>query len=152
MLSTFKKFFDAKLAPAESETDDAARIQVATCALLLEVAHADDEFTPDEEETLSRIVQARFDLTPEQTGELLTVAEDERRGSGDLYQFARLINETFSKPRKMAILELLWQVVYSDGVLEAHEDNLMHPLGKILGIRLEELMALKLRVKKSLDP
>ena len=38
MLNSLKKFFDSNLAPAASEADDLCRIQVATCALLLENA------------------------------------------------------------------------------------------------------------------
>jgi uncharacterized tellurite resistance protein B-like protein len=49
----------------------------------------------------------------------------------------------------LAVLELLWQVVYNDGVLEAREDALMHKMGTLLGVRHEELMALKLKVKRS---
>ena len=40
-------------------------------------------------------------------------------------------------------------VLTTDGVLEAHEDALMHKMGRMLGVRHEELMALKLRVKRS---
>ena len=42
-------------------------------------------------------------------------------------------------------------MVYSDQVLEAHEDALMHKMGTLLGVRHEELMAVKLRVKKKLE-
>jgi len=149
MINSFKAFFQDKVAPAEKE-DDADRLQVATCALLLEVAHADDDFSDEEMKTIMALVAKRFQMTEEQAGELLHVADAERQRSGDLYQFARLVNDSFSRERKYAVIELLWQVVYSDGVLEAHEDSLMHKMGKLLGIRHEELMALKVNVKRDL--
>ncbi len=147
MLNSLKSFFQDKVAPGQTG-DDADRLQVATCALLLEAAHADDVFSAAELKTIMALVGRRFNLTDEQTTELLHVADAERQRSGDLYQFARLVNESFSRERKLAVVELLWQVVYSDGVLEAHEDALMHKMGTLLGIRHEELMALKLRVKR----
>jgi uncharacterized tellurite resistance protein B-like protein len=58
------------------------------------------------------------------------------------------VDENYPKARKLAILELLWDVVYSDGVLEAHEDALMHKLGNLLSVRHEDLMALKVRVRR----
>ncbi len=149
MFRSLNSFFKDKIAPAENGTNDLNKLQVATCALLLEAAHADSDFTAEEEATIARMVGARFGLDAEQTAELLHVADEERQSSGDLYQFARLVNDSFTHPRKLAVLELLWQVVYSDGVLEAHEDALMHKMGTLLGVRHEELMALKLKVKGS---
>ena len=149
MFESLSGFFKEKMAPAESGTDDLNKLQVATCALLLEAAHADNDFTEEEEKSIAGMVGARFGLDADQTSELLHVADEERKSSGDLYQFARLVNESFTHSRKLAIVELLWQVVYNDGVLEAHEDALMHKMGTLLGIRHEELMALKLKVKRS---
>ena len=147
MFGSLKSFFQDNIAPV-SESDDARRLQIATCALLLEAAHADDEYSAAELETIMALVGKRFALTDDQTSELLHVADAERRRSGDLYQFARLVNESFTRERKFAVLELLWQVVYSDGVLEAHEDALLHKMGTLLGVRHEELMALKVKVKR----
>lgn len=147
MLGSLRTFFQEKVAPNNTH-DDADRLQVATCALLLEAAHADADYTDDEVQMIMALVGQRFGLTPEQTAELLHVADEERQRSGDLYQFARLVNDSFTPERKLAVIELLWQVVYSDGVLEAHEDALMHKLGTLLGVRHEELMALKIRVKR----
>jgi len=149
MFRSLNSFFKDKIAPAENGTNDLNKLQVATCALLLEAAHADSDFTAEEEATIARMVGERFGLDAEQTAELLHVADEERQSSGDLYQFARLVNDSFTHPRKLAVLELLWQVVYNDGVLEAHEDALMHKMGTLLGVRHEELMALKLKVKRS---
>jgi uncharacterized tellurite resistance protein B-like protein len=149
MFRSLSKFFQETMSPAESRDEDLNHLQVATCALLLEAAHADNDFSEQEEEAIATMVAARFGLDPDQTAELLHVADEERQSSGDLYQFARLINEKFTRGRKLAILELLWQVVYSDGVLEAHEDALMHKMGTLLGVRNEELMALKMKVKRS---
>lgn len=151
MFRSFNRFFQDRLAPADGASDDARRLQVATCALLLEVAHADDEFSREERGKIDELIGRRFNLDPEETAELLAAAEQARSAEEDLYGFSRLINENYTHPRKLAILELLWEVVFSDGVLEAHEDALMHKMGTLLGVRHEELMAVKLRVKKKLE-
>jgi len=150
VLERLHGFFNNRIAP-EDDVDGEHRLRVATCALLLEAAHADDDFSKREREAIGGMVAARFELDEAEAAELVEIAEAERKAAGDLYQFARLINDTFSRPRKLAILELLWQVVYSDGVLESHEDALMHRMGRVLGIRHEELIAVKLKVKRTLD-
>jgi uncharacterized tellurite resistance protein B-like protein len=151
MIKGLKSFFQNSMTPAEEVADDQHRLQVATCALLLEAANADRDFSPEEQQEVVTIVRGRFDLTETEASELIDLAEQQRQESGDLYQFAKLINDTFTAARKLAVVELLWQVVYSDGVLEAHEDALMHRMGNVLGVRHEELIAVKIKVKKSLE-
>jgi len=147
MFGSFKSFFQENVAPSDTG-DDGDRLRVATCALLLEVAHADDDYSDGEVQTIMALVERRFGLTAEQAADLVHAADAERERSGDLYQFARLVNDSFTRERKLAVIELLWQVVYSDGALEAHEDALMHKMGTLLGVRHEELMALKVKAKK----
>lgn len=151
MFKSLSRLFQDDLAPEDAQMDEARRLQIATCVLLLEVAHADDEFSTEEQAKIGKIIGRRFQFDSRQTAELLAVAEHQRQKGEDLYQFSRLINEGYSRARKLAILDLLWEVVFSDGVLEAHEDALMHKMAKLLGVRNEELMALKLQVKKRLD-
>ena len=151
MFESLNRFFDRHIAAADTADDEERRLQVATCALLLEAAHADDDFSADERALVEKVLAKRFGLSPEQTAELVALAEEERRRQQDLYEFARLINDTYTKPRKLAVIELLWDVVYSDGVLAAHEDALMHKVARLLGLRNQELMAVKAQVRKRLD-
>ncbi len=150
MFKSLGQFFGGDSESKSGAIDEQQQLRVATCVLLLEVAHADDEFSADEQVTIDKMVARRFSLDAAETAELLALAEKEREG-GDLYRFARLVNENYPRARKLAVLELLWEIVFTDGVLEAHEDALMHKLGNLLGIRHEELMALKVRVRKNLD-
>lgn len=148
MIDALQRLFNGALAPSPDPADEAARLRLATCVMLLEAAHADSEFSSEEREAVTGLVRGRFDLDDAQTDALLATADAARRESGDLYRFARLLNESFPKPRKLAVVELLWEVVFSDGVLEAREDALMHKVGKLLGLRNDELMALKVRVQR----
>lgn len=150
MFKSFNQMFKNLTAEDGAVEDDQHRLRVATCVLLLEVAHADDEFSTEERAKIDGMIGARFKLDDSETQDLLELAEKERKAGGDLFQFARLVNESYSRARRLAIVELLWEVVYSDGVLEAHEDALMHKLGTLLGVRHEELMAVKLSVRKKL--
>jgi uncharacterized tellurite resistance protein B-like protein len=148
MIDSISKFFRNQMAPpSDSDTDADHRLQVATCALLLEAAHADEEFSGDEQVLIRNLVRTEFQITTDEANQLIALADSERKQSTDLYQFTRLIADHYTRPQKLAILESLWRVVYSDGQLEAHEDALMHKLAKLLGLKHNELIALKLRVK-----
>ena len=146
MLERIQKYFGQRMAD-DAPLDEAARLRIATCALLLEAAHADRDFSAEERRLVGELVARRFGLDEADTGDLLEMAEAERRDADDLYQFARLVNADFPRARKLAVVELMWRVVYSDGVLEAHEDALMHKVGNLLGVRRDELIALKLKVR-----
>ncbi len=142
-----QKLMQGGLSPGSTPQDETARLRLATAVLLVEAAQADSEFHDAEREALVRMLRARFGLDAAGADSLLAAAEQARWESGDLYQFARQINDSFPLPRKLAVVELLWEIVYSDGALEVHEDALMHKMGNLLGIRLEDLMALKRKVR-----
>ncbi len=150
MFKSFNQFFKNDSSGPEKNQNEKQQLRLATCVLLLEAAYADDDFSTEECQAIEAMVGKRFGLDQVETRELLDLAEKERKGGGDLYQFARLVNDNYSRARKLAVLELLWEIVYSDGVLEAHEDALMHKMGTLLGIAHEELMAVKISVRRKL--
>lgn len=147
MFGPLQKLMQGTLAPGATAQDETARLRLATAVLLLEAAQADSEFNDAERAAVARMLRARFALDDAGAAALLAAAEQARSESGDLYQFARQLNDSFPLPRKLAVIELLWEIVYSDGSLEVHEDALMHKMGKLLGIRLEDLTALKRKVR-----
>ncbi len=149
MFDSLQSFFRDRVAPAQDVDEDARRLRVATAVLLLEAAHADSDFSAEEARSIEALLGRRFDLDEAAVGELIALAEQELHRSDDLFEFAQLINDRFPTERKLAIVQLMWEVVYSDGILEAHEDALMHKIGRLLGIRHEQLMALKVQVKRS---
>lgn len=137
------------LEPGESRDDTeshAERIQVATCVLLLEVAHTDGDFSEMEELLVRDLLQERFGLSGEATAELLDLSHHKREESLDLYQFAQQIHETFTLEEKLEVLEALWRIVYADGVLDKYEDALMRKLGSLLRVSHQQMIEAKLKV------
>jgi uncharacterized tellurite resistance protein B-like protein len=150
MFDALRKLFEAQPAAREAEGQAARRrLAVATCALLLEAAQADDEFSPAEKDLVTALVRERFGLAGDDLEGLLELAESRRQSSAGLYEFTRLIGQHTGHAGKLEILELLWRVVYRDGRLEAREDALMHKLARLLELPHGDLIALKLRVKGS---
>ncbi|BCA79265.1 TerB family tellurite resistance protein [Desulfuromonas sp. AOP6] len=130
----------------KSSLQGAERIQVATCALLLELAHADSDFHEIEEMLVKDLVQQKFSLSQEATADLLALSHEAREDSLDLFQFARQLNEHFSREEKLEIVEVLWRIVYADGVLDRFEDALMRQLTTLLRLSPKEMIAAKLKV------
>lgn len=132
-----------KDAPQERGEDD---IRVATCALFLEIANIDSEFSEEERRRILTIMQETYGLSATDATEIARRAASELRDSVDLWKFTNLINERYTEEEKEKVVELLWSVVYADGVLEAHEDYLVHKLSRLLRLQHKQLIAAKLRV------
>lgn len=121
-------------------------ISVAACALLLEIAHADDEFGPEERDRIARHAREDLGVPPDDVREVLRLAEEARRESVDLYQFTKLITEGFSREQRLRLIEAIWGVVYSDGVLSAVEGQLARRIAELLGFQHPEVQAARERV------
>ena len=151
MLNVMKKFFQQDAAPDDKvelkEEDRAERIQVATCALLLEVANSDDEFSDIERDNIIQILEKDFELSDEYAKELLELSDKEREESIDLWHFTNLINEHYSIEEKIKIIEMVWKVIYADGKLDKHEDHLAHKLSNLLKLTHKQLIDAKLKVR-----
>ena len=121
------------------------RVQVATCCLLLEVAHADKLLHDLEDQTIRDLLAHKFDLDDELTAELIDYARGELDESLDLFQFAREINANFSVDEKYEVMEAVWRIIYADGVLDRYEDALARQITTLL--RLDQRKAIDLKVK-----
>jgi uncharacterized tellurite resistance protein B-like protein len=45
----------------------------------------------------------------------------------------------FGRPRRLALVEGMWQAAFGDGTIDAHQDLLMERAGQLLGLSTEEL-------------
>lgn len=126
---------DAPGPPRPSASDPDRNLQVAACALLLELAHADDEFSDDERRHLEEVLQRHFSLDRSTVAELIEAAEAERRQAVDLYQFTSLITRHYDEGQRMVLAEIMWRLVFADGQLSTHEQYLMRKLSSLLELR-----------------
>lgn len=147
-----KKFlenvFGPRKASAGDGTDTEHDIQVATAALLVEVAASDDKFAPEEKDAIIRNLRSYFELTKEEVEDIIEAGKEQLARRLDLYYFAQQINRHFDRAQKIAVIEMVWRVIYSDDHLSGHEDHLAHRFARLLRLDHSELIAAKLRVKK----
>ena len=131
-------------------SSDQKSIKVALCALLLEVAHCDDEFSNEERNLIIEIVKNKFDLHQEEANELIQTAENERKNSVDLWHFTKQINENYSNNEKFELMEMLWEVVFADKVLDKHEDYIIHIMNKLLKMDHKDMIAAKINARNKI--
>ncbi len=129
-----------------SHVDIQTKLRIATCAIMVEVANSDDEFTDSERARIVEILSEKFSLSEDEAHELIEIAHERIKDSIDVWGFTKTINKVFTEDEKIRVLEAIWTIIYADGELSQHEDSLVHKLSYLLGLKHKQLIDTKLRV------
>jgi uncharacterized tellurite resistance protein B-like protein len=150
MLRALRELFDAFSAPASgSPRDDEHRLQLATAVLLVEVMRAEPESRPGERDAVMAALRGKFALSAEELERLVTLAEEKSRTANDFFAFTSTLNDHFSQPEKVRIVELMWQVAYADGDLADNENHLISRVAGLLHVTHGEYIAAKLHARQA---
>jgi len=126
------------------------KYQVATAALLVEIAKADGDFSDEERKRIIELMKKDFDLDDSLVTDLLDLSEQKVKASISVYEFSSLINKSFSRLEKIEILKNLWRIIYVDKKLDSHEDQLMKIIGSTLNLEHKDIITAKLFVKQEM--
>ena len=154
MLKTLNDLLEA-LKPARSTAPPEAQahaLQLATAVLLVEVMRADAKGAFAEKPAVLGALREKFELADDELERLFELAEQRSIEAHDLHSFTARINTAFDERQKLRILEMLWQVAYADGHLDAHETHLMRRLADLLHLRQSDALIAKLRAERAGTP
>lgn len=110
------------------------RLPLAVAALLVEAALQDTAFDEEERATVRHLLAERFRLGEAEVGQLLEEAEARARQSAQLFGFTSTVVKEWSAEERVELIEMLWQVAYSDGALDPHEDALLRRVAGLLHV------------------
>lgn len=117
---------------AETSAPQSDELHIAAAALLVRAAQIDGVMDASEEKLLGRLIGPHFGLQPEAAGVLIAEAKLAADEAGDLFQFTHRINQHFGETHKLMLVELLWQIVLADGVVDDFEANLMRRVAGLI--------------------
>lgn len=126
------------------------KIEIAACALFIEIAKADGEFTEEERKFIISEMKSTFNLDDEYVNDLITLAEERIKESVSLYEFTGIINATFTHEEKIELIESLWRLIYKDDKLNKYEDHLIKRIAATINIEHKEIINAKLWVKQQM--
>ncbi|MDF3052119.1 MAG: associated protein [Geminicoccaceae bacterium] len=115
----------------------------AAALLVLELAYADQALTPADRELVVSHLRNRWGLDSESPPP--PEAEDQRRTR--FREYAQRLRKRFGQQERLALVERMWTVAFSDGAIGHHEDRLMHLAGELLGIGPKELVEIRARLQ-----
>lgn len=147
MLNKLNSFLSSIIPATRAGSRPEHTLQLATAVLLIEVMRADAESTGQEQATVLEILKERFDLPDAEVAQLSDLGHRTAKAANDLHQFTSRINRELELAEKIQIVESLWQVVYADGKISAHENHIMRRLVDLLHISHGDNIAAKMRAK-----
>ncbi len=138
------------LATSNHKTERDKKIEIAACALFIEMAQVDGEFTDDERKFILSEMKKAFDLDEECAKNLMDLAEKKVKESVSVYEFTTIINTTFSNDDKLDLIQRLWKLIYRDNKLSAYEDQLIKRIAGNLNVEHKDIINAKLLVKEQM--
>jgi uncharacterized tellurite resistance protein B-like protein len=153
MLDRFLAFFDGrKAAPRSADAGHTPdEFHLAAAALLVHAATADAEFDTSERARIEWLCTERFGLNPAEAKALIAAAEREVDDSVQLLRFTRTIKDGFGYDERVHLMEMLWEVVYADEVVEAHEAQLMRRIAGLIYVEDRDSGIARSRVRARLE-
>jgi uncharacterized tellurite resistance protein B-like protein len=116
---------------AEKPVND---LPLAVAALLVELARMDDKASAGERRTIERLLVRMFGLDAGSVQSLVDRADREMQRSAQYFPFTQQICRHASAEMRVQIIEMLWTVAYSNGVLDPHEDALIRQIAGLIQV------------------
>jgi uncharacterized tellurite resistance protein B-like protein len=150
MLDLFKSFFDKNVDKhiQKGSIDQQQKLRIATCVTLLEAVTADEVLSDQELHKIIELLKSKYQMTDSQVHELIETSKKRREESADLWYFTNLINENLTMDEKYDLMEMIWEVIYSDGTLDKYENYIAHKLKNLLNLDHSKFIDIKLKVKE----
>ena len=149
MIESIRSFFDKRLSKKEDDSSDfvMSRVDLTCAALLIEVMNADHETDEREHEEFTKLLQESYRIADEDLEELTALAKSEARDATSLYQFTRLINDNYDMQQKIALIENMWRIAFSDEQLDKYEDHLIRKVSELIYVSHSDFIKAKLKVR-----
>jgi uncharacterized tellurite resistance protein B-like protein len=89
--------------------------RVAAAALMLEVANADERFSPEEQRMVACTLREEFGLGPVQADRVVRAAQRLRERAPGVWTFTNVLVEALTEGQRSLLTEILERLAYADG-------------------------------------
>ncbi len=147
MFERLQKFFQGlgdDEAPSTEFTRDDPR--VAAAALFFHVVDADGVVEPVEREKVKELLGKSYGLDGAELRKLINAGRQAEDESIDFYSFTSVLKRHLDSEQRVQFIELLWELVYADGVRQELEDNVVWRVAELLGVSDRDRVLMRQRV------
>jgi uncharacterized tellurite resistance protein B-like protein len=121
-------------------------LRLSVAVLLLEAARQDDKFDPRERAVIETLLTRRFNLAPAECVHLMAAGEKSTAYIVGLYGHTSEITGQMTPDDRLALVEMLWEVAYADGVLDPEEDLLVRRVAALIYVTDRDRVLARQRV------
>ena len=139
----FKNLFKKKT------VDNKIDKSVLVAALLIHAAKIDEHYDEHEKNIIIKALVDLDNINESRAKEIVELAEEKEKESNQIVEYTREIKKG-SIDFKLKIIEILWKIVYSDGLNDNYESNLIRRVCGLLYISDKDSGTIKLKVKNSI--
>lgn len=109
-------------------------MQEASCAILVEMANADQNFAEEERTKIYSLMKKSYRIDDVTITELISHAQNKHPSKENLDNVTSYIRKNFFDDEKYELMKSLWQLVYADESLHENEEKLLKKIGKELDL------------------
>ena len=150
MRSVLKKIFQSDSGQS-APFDPEHALRLSTATLLIEVCRADFQEQESELEQMGLLLSKHFALGEDELDALMKQARKSADDLVSLQHVTRLMNEQFDQVTKIRVIEMMWQVVYADGVKDRYEEHLIRQVADLLYVPHSEFIRARHRAEEMIS-
>jgi uncharacterized tellurite resistance protein B-like protein len=148
MFTSFKNIFKNTHVKVENPNDE---YKVACTALLCEAASMDGVFDENEKKLILVLIQKQFNVDANEANKIYIEGKNLAENSSQLYGFTRIIKESWEVEKRITLLEMLWELAYVDGELDAAEDMLIRRIAGLIHVEDRDRIEAKQKVLNKIN-
>ena len=135
----FKKIFKKKEENPENKN-------VLIAALLVHAAKIDEKYTEDERKIIKKAIIDLNNIRQDEAEKIMIDAEKKEEEQNQIVEFTREIKK-YTLESRLKIIEVIWKIVYSDGIADNYESNLIRRICGLLYISDKDNGIVKAKVQ-----
>ena len=128
----------------KKQIEDESKITLV-CSLLVHAAKIDENYTEKEKKIILSALTQLYNKNEDELIKVLEQAEKLENQSNQILKFTKAVKD-YDKNFRLKVLEIMWKIIYSDGVSDIYESNLMRRLSSLLYISDRENGEIKKKI------
>ena len=147
MLKALTSLLDKLQDQQEPQALSEQEIQLASAALLVEVAVIDQHFDEREHQQLQLLLASQCQLSAEDAATLIDDAVKASADSASLYDFTQMINRGCDYSQKLTLMKNLWTIAYADGELDKYEEHIIRRIADLIHVSHRDFIMAKIETR-----
>ena len=121
---------------------------VLVAALLIHAAKIDENYSDTEKQIIKKALANLNKISIDEAHQIIIKAERKEIESNQIIEFTQEIKK-YSMEFRLKIIEIIWKIVYSDGVSDNYESNLIRRLCGLLYVSDKDNGIIKKKIESS---